>query len=104
MVSVHKGTHVLKSTVMTSPTVLCPTRSPSADPGASQKSGKGVSNSRPSGLSKFQVKLMEMEKGALNLGLNRTHLTPNRLSVALSVILTAKVTDKFRSSMYYCRQ
>ncbi|KAK2856449.1 hypothetical protein Q5P01_005184 [Channa striata] len=43
---------------------------------------------RPIILSKFQVKLLQMEIGALNEGLSRTQLTPDRLSVALSVILT----------------
>ncbi|KAK2890338.1 MAX gene-associated protein isoform X2 [Channa argus] len=43
---------------------------------------------RPIVLTKFQFKLLQMETGALNEGLNRTQLTPDRLSVALSVILT----------------
>ncbi|KAI3363786.1 hypothetical protein L3Q82_001394 [Scortum barcoo] len=43
---------------------------------------------RPSGLSKHQFKLLQMEIGAQNQGLSRTQLTRGRLSVALSVILT----------------
>ncbi|KAM7368132.1 hypothetical protein PAMP_014379 [Pampus punctatissimus] len=43
---------------------------------------------RPSGLTKFQLKLLQMEIGALNQGLERTQLTPDRVSSALSVMLT----------------
>lgn len=46
---------------------------------------------RPSGLTKLQLKLMKMESGALNEGLIRTQLTPDRLAVALSVLLTKEV-------------
>lgn len=58
---------------------------------------------RPSGLTKFQFKLLQMETGALNDGLIRTQLTPDRLKVALSVMLTKEVcvilhkcTSRFR--------
>ncbi|XP_067429478.1 MAX gene-associated protein isoform X2 [Thunnus thynnus] len=43
---------------------------------------------RPSGLSKVQLRLLQMEIGALNQGLERTQLTEDRLSLALSVMLT----------------
>ncbi|KAM7395685.1 hypothetical protein PAMA_007111 [Pampus argenteus] len=48
---------------------------------------QGVTH-RPSGLTKFQLKLFQMEIGALNQGLARTQLTPDRVSSALSVMLT----------------
>ncbi|XP_053301535.1 MAX gene-associated protein [Pleuronectes platessa] len=48
---------------------------------------KGVIH-RPASLPKFEVKLLQMEVGALNKGLRRTQLTPDRLKVALSVLLT----------------
>ena len=41
---------------------------------------------------KSQIRLLEMETGAVNQGLRRTHLTPQRVSIALSVMLTAQVT------------
>nr|XP_020459361.1 MAX gene-associated protein-like isoform X1 [Monopterus albus]XP_020459362.1 MAX gene-associated protein-like isoform X1 [Monopterus albus]XP_020459363.1 MAX gene-associated protein-like isoform X1 [Monopterus albus]XP_020459365.1 MAX gene-associated protein-like isoform X1 [Monopterus albus]XP_020459366.1 MAX gene-associated protein-like isoform X1 [Monopterus albus]XP_020459367.1 MAX gene-associated protein-like isoform X1 [Monopterus albus] len=50
----------------------------------------GVSH-RPSGLTKFQFRLMQMEMGALNQGLSRTQLTEDRVSVALSVVLTKEM-------------
>ncbi|XP_030578026.1 MAX gene-associated protein isoform X2 [Archocentrus centrarchus] len=46
---------------------------------------------KPSGLTKFQHKLLEMEMEALNQGLSRTQLTSERLSAALSVILTKEM-------------
>ncbi|XP_040920857.1 MAX gene-associated protein isoform X2 [Toxotes jaculatrix] len=54
---------------------------------------------KPSGLYKFQCKLFQMETGALNQGLNRTQLTPDRLSVALSVILTKEMQPKHISKV-----
>ncbi|XP_031722107.1 MAX gene-associated protein isoform X2 [Anarrhichthys ocellatus] len=46
---------------------------------------------RPSGLTKFQRRLMQMEHGAVNQGLSRTHLTTERLSVALAGLLTKQM-------------
>ncbi|KAK9531787.1 hypothetical protein VZT92_011192 [Zoarces viviparus] len=46
---------------------------------------------RPSGLTKFQRRLMQMEQGAVNQGLRRTQLTTERLSVALSGLLTKQM-------------
>ncbi|KAM8726589.1 MAX gene-associated protein isoform 2-T3 [Acanthopagrus schlegelii] len=43
---------------------------------------------RPQGFTKFQFSLLKMEIGAQNEGLSRTELTPDRLNVALSTILT----------------
>ncbi|XP_026174520.1 MAX gene-associated protein isoform X2 [Mastacembelus armatus] len=60
--------------------------------GISQKPtlGFGVAH-RPSGLTKFQFRLLQMETEALNQGLSRTQLTQDRLSVALSVMLTKQM-------------
>ncbi|KAM4633750.1 MAX gene-associated protein [Polymixia lowei] len=80
-------------------------RSPPCNPGISHKTGlssgqnQGTSFHKTSGLSKFQLKLLEMEEDALNQGLNKTHLTPERLSMALSVILTAKMLPSQRFSV-----
>lgn len=62
-------------------------------PGVSQRSAVsfGQMTHRPSGLTKFQYKLLQMENGAQNQGLSRTQLTPDRLSVALSVMLTKQM-------------
>ncbi|KAE8287024.1 MAX gene-associated protein [Larimichthys crocea] len=46
---------------------------------------------RSPGFTKFHSRLMLMEKGAVNQGLSRTQLTPDRLSAALSVILTKQM-------------
>ncbi|XP_060947666.1 MAX gene-associated protein isoform X2 [Limanda limanda] len=54
------------------------------------RQNKGVTQ-RPGSLLKFEVKLLQMEAGALNKGLRRTQLTPDRLNVALSVILTKQM-------------
>ncbi|CAK6962645.1 MAX gene-associated protein [Scomber scombrus] len=43
---------------------------------------------RTSGLTKSQLRLLQMEIGALNEGLDKTQLTADRLSYALSVMLT----------------
>ncbi|XP_035990080.1 uncharacterized protein magl isoform X2 [Fundulus heteroclitus] len=40
------------------------------------------------GFSKIQLKVMQMETAAFNQGLSRTRLTPERLSTALSVIMS----------------
>lgn len=56
---------------------------------------------RLSGLTKFQLKLLQMESGALNQGLNRTQLTPDRLSLALSVMLTKQVCNILYKSTVY---
>lgn len=55
---------------------------PGQSPGGSHKSH---------GLTKFELKLSEMETGALKQGREKTHLTPERLSVALSVLLTKEM-------------
>lgn len=44
-----------------------------------------------SNLNKDQFKLLFLETGALNQGLSRTQLTPERLTTALSAVLTNKV-------------
>ncbi|XP_073348922.1 MAX gene-associated protein isoform X2 [Pagrus major] len=46
---------------------------------------------RPQGFTKFQFSLLKMEIGAQNDGLSRTELTPDRLNVALSTILTKEM-------------
>ncbi|XP_070844164.1 uncharacterized protein [Chaetodon trifascialis] len=46
---------------------------------------------RPPGFTKFQYRLLLMEMEAVNEGLSRTQLTPDRLSVALSVMLTKQM-------------
>ncbi|XP_071768542.2 MAX gene-associated protein, partial [Centroberyx gerrardi] len=80
-------------------------RSPPYNPGVGQKpvvscgQSQGVTHNRIPGFSKFQHKLLEMEMGAVNQGLGRTHLTPERLSVALSVLLTAKMLPSQRLSV-----
>lgn len=51
--------------------------------------------SKPSGLTKFQHKLLEMETAALNQGFSRTQLTTERLSAALTVLLTKQVCSMF---------
>ena len=50
-----------------------------------------VTAHKPSGLTKIQLKLLHMEMEALNQGLSRTWLTPERLTMALSAILTKQV-------------
>ncbi|XP_025998169.1 MAX gene-associated protein isoform X2 [Astatotilapia calliptera] len=77
-------------------------RQPSDACGSSNTQNQGVSQrlsemsfgqnqgpmSKPSGLTKFQHKLLEMETAALNQGFSRTQLTTERLSAALTVLLT----------------
>uniref|UniRef100_A0A8C9ZJ68 BHLH domain-containing protein n=2 Tax=Sander lucioperca TaxID=283035 RepID=A0A8C9ZJ68_SANLU len=65
-------------------------------PGTSQRPAGSVGQSqgmthRPSGLTKLQLKLLQMEFEAVSQGLGRTQLTSDRLSVALSVILTKQM-------------
>lgn len=67
-------------------------------PGVSQRAAVSFGQSqgmthRPSGLTKVQFKLLQMEIGAQNQGLSRTQLTPDRVSVALSVMLTKQVCN-----------
>ncbi|XP_035000418.2 MAX gene-associated protein isoform X1 [Hippoglossus stenolepis] len=57
---------------------------------ASFGQNQGITH-RPASLPKFEVKLLQMEVGALNEGLRRTQLTPDRLTVALSVLLTKQM-------------
>ncbi|XP_028253501.1 MAX gene-associated protein [Parambassis ranga] len=71
-----------------------PQRIPPSHPGVSQRPEQSFSQSqgmKPTNFPKFQVKLMKMEAGAVEQGLDRTQLTLDRLSVALSVILTKKM-------------
>ncbi|XP_024146356.1 MAX gene-associated protein, partial [Oryzias melastigma] len=49
---------------------------------------------RPSGLTKVQLKLLEMEMEALNRGLSRTQLTAERATVAVSAMLTKQMQPK----------
>ncbi|XP_008283703.1 MAX gene-associated protein, partial [Stegastes partitus] len=49
-------------------------------------------NLKASGLTKFQVRLLQMEMRAMREGARRTQLTADRLSMALSVILTKQMT------------
>lgn len=48
---------------------------------------------KPSGLTKVQLKLLEMEMEALNRGLSRTQLTVERATVAVSAMLTKQVSS-----------
>ncbi|XP_035472963.2 MAX gene-associated protein isoform X1 [Scophthalmus maximus] len=59
---------------------------PTVSPGQNQAMAH-----RPPGLTKFELKLWQMELGPLNQGLSRTQLTADRLSVALSVMLTKQM-------------
>ncbi|KAM4713504.1 uncharacterized protein mgab isoform 1-T5 [Anableps anableps] len=68
-------------------------RLPTSQSGANQRAVMGFGQSqalayKASGLSKIQLKLIQMEAAAFNHGLSRTHLTPERLSTALSVIMS----------------
>ncbi|XP_028997271.1 uncharacterized protein LOC114849727 isoform X3 [Betta splendens] len=67
---------------------------PKCHQGISQKpaflQNQGMAN-KPSNLTKFQLKLQQMEIETQNQGLSRTQLTPDRLSVALSVMLTKEM-------------
>ncbi|KAM6992388.1 uncharacterized protein mgab [Tautogolabrus adspersus] len=65
-------------------------------PGVSQRpvmsfgQNQGMTH-KPPGFTKSQFNLLQMELGAMNEGLHRTQLAPDRLSVALSVILTKQM-------------
>ncbi|XP_065819878.1 MAX gene-associated protein [Labrus bergylta] len=65
-------------------------------PGVSQRpvmsfgQNQGMTH-KPPGFTKSQFNLLQMELGAMNEGLHRTQLTQDRLSVALSVILTKQM-------------
>ncbi|CAN9507688.1 unnamed protein product [Ophioblennius macclurei] len=63
---------------------------PSQNPAASF-----MQSQRTSGLNKSHFRLWEMEMGALNQGLSRTRLAPDRVSVALSTLAT-KQTESGR--------
>ncbi|XP_054900630.1 MAX gene-associated protein isoform X2 [Poeciliopsis prolifica] len=68
-------------------------RLPSGQSAANQKAATGFGQSqgpthRAAGFTKIQVRLLQMEDAAFNQGLSRTHLTPERLSTALSVIMS----------------
>ncbi|XP_029352314.1 MAX gene-associated protein [Echeneis naucrates] len=71
-------------------------RSSTSLPGFSQRpttshgQNQGLAH-RTAGFTKFQFKLLQMEIASLNQGESRTQLTPERLSVALSVILTKEM-------------
>uniref|UniRef100_A0A3P9I4W2 MAX gene-associated protein n=1 Tax=Oryzias latipes TaxID=8090 RepID=A0A3P9I4W2_ORYLA len=49
---------------------------------------------KPSGLTKIQLKLLELEMEALNRGLRRTQLTAERVTVALSSMQTEQMQPK----------
>ncbi|XP_070705705.1 uncharacterized protein magl [Pempheris klunzingeri] len=89
-------THAQPGAVSTANTGSFSQRLSAHHPGVSQRPAvsfgqrQGMTN-RPSGFTKFQFKLFQMEIGALNQGLSRTQLTPDRLSVALSVMLTKQM-------------
>ncbi|XP_027896614.1 MAX gene-associated protein isoform X3 [Xiphophorus couchianus] len=60
---------------------------------ANQRAATGFGQSqgpthRAAGFTKIQLRLLQMEDAAFNQGLSRTHLTPERLSTALSVIMS----------------
>ncbi|XP_029902719.1 MAX gene-associated protein isoform X2 [Myripristis murdjan] len=65
-------------------------------PGTSCGQSQGMTHHRPTGFSKHQLKLWEMEKGAANQGTHKTQLTPERLAVALSVLLTPQMQPSQR--------
>ncbi|XP_023285958.1 MAX gene-associated protein-like [Seriola lalandi dorsalis] len=82
-------------------------RSSTYQPGVGQRpamnygQNQGMAH-RPTGLTKVQFKLLQMEIAALSQGVSRTHLTPDRLSAALSVILTKQTLpgQVLKSSKY----
>ncbi|XP_014899610.1 MAX gene-associated protein isoform X1 [Poecilia latipinna] len=68
-------------------------RLPSSQSAANQRAATGFGQSqgpthRAAGFTKIQLRLLQMEDAAFNQGLGRTHLTPERLSTALSVIMS----------------
>ncbi|KAM3603399.1 uncharacterized protein V6R79_021646 [Siganus canaliculatus] len=54
------------------------------------------------GYTKPQMRLLQMESGAVSQGLRRTQLTSDRLSVALSVMLTKKMLPSQIMKMPHC--
>lgn len=75
---VHTHTHIIM--------YLCLLRSPTQQPGFGQSQAMLSKHSI-----KFMYKMTPMEKGAINRGLNRVQLTPERVEMALSVMLTKEV-------------
>ncbi|XP_022050114.2 MAX gene-associated protein [Acanthochromis polyacanthus] len=72
-------------------------RSPVLYSGYAQRQAMGFglshsTNHKSSGLTKCQLRLLQMEMRAMKEGVNRTQLTPDRLSTALSVVLTKQMT------------
>ncbi|XP_045917038.1 MAX gene-associated protein isoform X3 [Micropterus dolomieu] len=87
---------VSKAASESSYTSSVPQRLSTHHPGVSQRPAVSSGQSqgmthRPSGVTKLQFKLLLMEIAAQNMGLSRTQLTPDRLSVALSVMLTKQM-------------
>ncbi|XP_029281313.1 MAX gene-associated protein isoform X3 [Cottoperca gobio] len=75
-------------------------------PGVSQRPAVGIGQSqggthRP-GFTKVQLKLLQMELGAQSQGLSRTQLTPDRLSVALSAILSKQMLPSQVLKVAHC--
>ena len=66
--------------------------------GPGQKAGPGwgqlQANLQGKGLSKVQLRMLSMEATLESQGTGRTSLTPERLSFALSALLTATVTTR----------
>lgn len=58
-----------------------------------------VVTNKPTEYTKSRLKLLRMENEAVNQGLNRGHLTPDRMSVALSVLLSKEVHHMLVYSM-----
>lgn len=67
-------------------TTLCLLRSLIQQPGFNQSQTMLSKHSI-----KFMYKMTPIEKGAINRGLNRVQLTPERVKMALSVMLTKEV-------------
>uniref|UniRef100_A0A3P9JHV8 MAX gene-associated protein n=1 Tax=Oryzias latipes TaxID=8090 RepID=A0A3P9JHV8_ORYLA len=55
---------------------------------------------KPSGLTKIQLKLLELEMEALNRGLRRTQLTAERVTVALSSMQTEQIREEDKDPVY----
>ncbi|XP_044026184.1 MAX gene-associated protein isoform X2 [Siniperca chuatsi] len=94
--SSHTQPGAAKATSESSYTSSVSQRLPTYHTGVSQRPAVSFGQSqgmthRPSGFTKLQFRLLLMEIGALNQGLSRTQLTPDRLSVALSVMLTKQM-------------
>ncbi|XP_034084533.1 MAX gene-associated protein isoform X1 [Gymnodraco acuticeps] len=88
-----------------SPTPPAGPRFPTHQTGVSQKAAVSFLQShmmhKPI-FTKFQLKLWHMELDAQNQGLSRTQLTPDRLSVALSVILSKQMQSKQMVKVHHC--